>query len=1140
MTKEIKPLPREFSGDGVSLIGQESSELSLLGRYQRVLLFGGGIVLSIVIVFATSLVLYGTVKDYIDQRRAVFATHKSLVQLEIESRQTVLRRVVNNAESLWSGDPKPTASLLKAFETANGRVTVQASPRFRPMLAMGQVSPQQSATPLAKYLGLVEQQANTAIASTHSHTRPGTGYAYSADDRFIVIVPAPVGGEDAVFKSTGTHDVTDLIHRLSFDIGDLSDAATAARWGESGHIVFQPEAVDPLTSESVFRMVQPAFENNKPFMIFVMDFPVSVLMARFEQAPIDTTIMLVDPTGRVLLSKDRTRASIDGDALMRDSLTSKSWQRGFTKLDDSYRDGVFSISDRVSDTDWVLVYSYSWRTIVIALRSDILRYIATTLLMLGTLWVLLVLFNRKVFMPVYARSHRVFESENLNRAIMMTSPFGVCLVSLVSEEVLLQNTMMERYSATAGVAEPPLHRQMLVLYREQASGATTLDDCEMALDIADDGRLDLLVNAVKTKYLGAEALLCSFSDITARKDTERKREEARVAADEANRAKSAFLAAMSHEIRTPLNAIMGNLELLAHSPLNFIQKGRLETIRTSSDALLATIGDILDFSKIEAGEMSLEQIEFDVIDVAERALMIFAPIARTKGVSLYGVFNIASAQSMRGDPVRLGQIVHNLLSNAIKFTLAGKVMLRLSLEPVPDGGATLIITVEDTGIGISSEQLHTLFQAFSQADTSINRRFGGSGLGLALSRRLATALGGEISVVSEEGSGSRFTVRLPLGAGLIAAQEPTVFAGEPVIFLSSVDEWREFAVPHLEAWGLRVHTCWHPAMIDEDRLSTAHALIICGERDKWHPSEENHLIEEAACVIDCHSDGPARPVQTGRLTSVSCHSLRGLEVALLQTLRDEVLATAASPQPTVRMTEDGGARLIAPNQLCVLVAEDNPVNQQLFTEQFEILGCKSLVVGSGKEALDALTEGHWDILLTDLNMPGMSGYELASAVHERWPSLPIMAVTAYATVEQHARCETAGMDRVLLKPLSLGGLYDALAAVADTARATLTRPANERLSVLGGKPIPTHLRVIFAESCVASLKAIHVAEKSGDVETAIAELHSLCGALGAFGRTSLARECREIESQVKIDGFMGLSGRFAQFEAALRTLIEVG
>ncbi|MCI0152149.1 response regulator [Paraburkholderia sediminicola] len=1138
MTQKRVSLTQIHSGAGVSVIGQERSELSLLGRYQRVLLFGGGIALSIVIVFATSLMLYGTVKDYITERRSVFMTHKSLVQLEIDSKQTELRRVVVNAELLWSGRPAPTGSLLKAFETSNGRVIVQANQKFRPILAMGQISAQQSGPSLADYLGLVEAQAYTAIAGSHTRARPTTGYAYSPDYRFIAIVPAPGGGADAVFKSTGAHDVVGLIHRLAFDIGDLSDVAAVARWEASRHIVFQPAAVDPLTGESVFKMVEPGFDDNKPFMIFVVDFPVSILMARFEQAPVDSTIMLVDRAGKVLLSKDRTGASIDGDALMRESLASKSWQRGFARLDDSYRDGVFSISDHVSDTDWVLVYSYSWRTIAIALWRDIFRYLSTTLLMLGTLWILLVLFNRKVFIPVYARSRRVFESENLNRAIMMTSPFGMSLVSLASEDVLLQNAMMEHYATMACAAAPPLHHQMLALYQQHAHGAMTLDDCEMAFEVEGGRRVDLLVNAVKAQYHGLDALLCCFSDITARKDIERKREEARVAADEASRAKSAFLATMSHEIRTPLNAILGNLELLALSPLNVVQKDRLETIRTSSDGLLATIGDILDFSKIEAGEMSFEQIEFDVIDVAERALIIFAPVARAKGVELYGVFDMASAQRMRGDPIRLGQVVHNLLSNAVKFTEAGKVTLRLSMELLPDGAETAIIAVEDTGIGISPEQLQALFKAFSQADTSINRRFGGSGLGLALSRRLTTAMGGTISVASEPGAGSRFTVRLPLGAGYIAKHEPTAFAGEPVIFLSSADEWCEFAVPHLEAWGLHVHACRHPAMIGEDKLCAARALIICGEHDTWRPSEENHLVEDAASVVDCHRDGPARPVRTGRITSVSCYSIKGLEMALRQILRGEAPAIVARPQPTARADDADGARLIALNQLRVLVAEDNVVNQQLFTEQLAVLGCKSLVVGCGKDALDALTEGQWDVLLTDLNMPEMSGYELAHAVHERWPLLPIMAVTAYATVEEHTRCETVGMHRVLIKPLSLGELYDALTIVADTVRASLTSPLDGHLSVLGGKPIPEHLRGTFTESCMASLAAIHSARENGDVAIILAELHSLRGALGVFGQTSLARWCAEIESQVRIDGLRALTDQFVRLDASVRTLIE--
>lgn len=1118
------------------MTGQESVELSLLGRYQRVLLFGGGVALSIVIVFATALALYGTVRDYIELRRSVFMTHKSLVQLEIDSKEAEVRRGVINAELLWSSPRAPSASLLAEFETSNGQVVIQANRNLSPILAIGRISTQQPASQFAEYLGLVEQQAYRASAIYQVGKRSVSGYVYTPDRRFLAFMPAPKGGFGALLESTGTHDVGSLIDHLSFDVGNLSEIQS----GSPRHVFWQAPLVDPLTGEKAFQIAEVGFDDGKPFLILVDDFPVSILEARFDQAPGDATIMLVSRSGRVLLARDRTRARIDGDALMRESLASNSWRRGFTQLDDSYHDGVFTVSDRVSDTDWVLVYSYSWRTIAIALQAELLRYLGATLLMLGTLWTLLLLFNLKVFKPIYDRSRRVFESENLNRAIITTSPFGVSLTSVASGTVLFQNEVAERFAASASKATPPLHRQILDLYRQHALETTILKDCEVECEREDDGYCDLLVNATVAKYRGVEALLCCFLDITARKDIERKREEAKIAADQANRAKSAFLAVMSHEIRTPLNAILGNLELLANSPLNTAQKDRLTTIRASSDGLLATISDVLDFSKIEAGEMSLERIEFDLIDVAEHALMIFAPVARKKGVELFGVIDASSEQKMHGDPVRLGQIVHNLLSNAIKFTLVGKVTFRLSIEAIAHDDAVLVLTVEDTGIGMSPEQQSTIFQAFSQADTSINRRFGGSGLGLALSHTLVEAMGGQIAVASELQVGTRFTVQLPLGTERFAVLDRTVFADESVIFLSSADEWSQFAVPHLEAWGLDVQVCDHPAMITEANLSVARALIIFGNHNSWHPSEENRLVENVACVVDCHAEGPPRPVRTGRIVSVSCYSLKGLEAALRQALGGELPAMGKLPQFVAPMTAADSAPSGMGRRLRVLVAEDNAVNQQLFKEQLTMLGCDSRVAGGGKDALDALAEGGgWDVLLTDLNMPGMNGYELAGAVRARWPSLPIMAVTAHATTEELARCEAAGMRRVLTKPLSLEELHDVLAVMANAVDASVTEPQGNRLSVLGEKPIPTHLQDIFTESFTASLAVLQVARVNCDTGGVLAELHSMSGALGGFGQKSLAQQCRALELLVKIDGLDGLDESFVRFELAMRTLIEI-
>ncbi|MFC5610327.1 ATP-binding protein [Variovorax soli] len=494
-------------------------------------------------------------------------------------------------------------------------------------------------------------------------------------------------------------------------------------------------------------------------------------------------------------------------------------------------------------------------------------------------------------------------------------------------------------------------------------------------------------------------------------------------------AMSRFLAGMSHEIRTPLNAILGNLELFALSPLNAAQKDRLRTVRKASDGLLTIVNDILDVSKIEAGQMSLEQIDFDVVEVAERSLMIFAPVARAKNLRLYGVFDTASSQWMRGDPARLAQVINNLLSNAMKFTLNGKVTLRLGIERTAPRDTFIVLSIEDSGIGMTSEQLCKLFCAFTQADPSISRRFGGSGLGLFLAQQLVGKMRGRITASSTPNVGSVFTVRLPLAGGHGAQQSRRAFSGESVVVLSPAAEWNDFAVPHLRAWGLDVQTCSSPAQLAEEQLKRARVVILFAEQANWSHSDLGRLIGDAANVIDCSSHGPVRPEPIEHVISVSCYSLKGLKKALHLALSD-----GAGGAKTVTRQEASDRAPMVSHPLRVLVVEDNLVNQQLFVEQLETLGCIAKVVGCGQEGLDALAAGEWDLLLTDLCMPGMDGYELAAVAHKRWPQLPIMAVTAHATMEERIRCEAAGMQRVLTKPLSLRALHEVLTSVSRSAQ----------------------------------------------------------------------------------------------------------
>ena len=505
------------------------------------------------------------------------------------------------------------------------------------------------------------------------------------------------------------------------------------------------------------------------------------------------------------------------------------------------------------------------------------------------------------------------------------------------------------------------------------------------------------------------------------------------------------------------------------------------------------------------------------------------PAARAKGLRLSGEFGVSTTQPMRGDPTRLGQVLNNLLSNAIKFTQQGEVTLRLSVQLSMQTGANahdrvLVIEVQDSGIGMTPAQQAMLFQAFSQADATINRRFGGTGLGLALCARLIDAMGGTIAVRSRSGEGSLFTVRVPLGdRDDVAVGQPEMprFAAERVLLVAQADTWHAYAVAALEAWGLQVHAVRHPAQLDVATLEEADTLILCGERGTWHADDERDLLEESSWVIDCSAEGPAYPVAVGRVVRVSCYGLKGLAAALRYTLQGEPLK------------EHSEMQRVLSRRLKVLVAEDNEVNRQLFAEQLKLLGCDAQVVEDGRHALACLSRERFDVLVTDLAMPGLDGYALAREARTRWPGMPIVAATASATLEERQRCEAAGIARVVTKPLQLDELSATLSEVSGVARVAVAVAVSAAAAahdathdgVLGGRDMPETLRPTFLKSRDASLAAIRAASDAGDPAQVLAELHSLRGTFGVFGYAALADQCAELEARIRQHGLTAIGER---------------
>jgi PAS domain S-box-containing protein len=771
-----------------------------------------------------------------------------------------------------------------------------------------------------------------------------------------------------------------------------------------------------------------------------------------------------------------------------------------------------------------------------------------------------------------------------------------------------QDVISKRLDETGWFSySPEVQAQIREDVKRALAGEIVRHDVEVR--IADGGlmTIDFMLVPVRNAKGQIIKLIPSGVNISERMRILKELQQARLDAEQANQAKSIFLAAMSHEIRTPMNGVIGMADVLQQTSLNGYQMEMVDLIRESAFALLEIIDDILDFSKIEAGRLEIERQPLSVVSVVEKACAMLESLAARKGVELTLFLDPAIPEEVLGDALRLRQVLVNLANNAIKFSSGlqepGRVSVRALLIGRSADQATVEFQIIDNGIGMNEETQARLFTSFTQGDASTTRRFGGTGLGLAISHHLIQLMGGEITVKSAPGKGSTFTVRLTFetvpatpagskvvdltGVSCLVLGDEKGLGDDLAVYLrysgAVVERVTDFASAHQRVetlppglWLLIIDAGHEAPPLEELRAAfhsrpdlDPHFVVL--EHGHHQPDIEPHFV-----VIrrGRRRHERSETVDTITLDGDFMHRDAFLRAVAIAAGRLHEEAEAEQPQKVATVVPPSREKALEEGRL-ILVAEDNEINQKVIRQQLALLGYAADIARDGREALKRWESGNYALLLTDLHMPEMDGYQLTAAIRlaeQGKVRAPIVAITANALKGEAEHCRAVGMDDYLSKPVQLTHLNAILqkwlpAATPDTqppptapslpvisppaAPAPAAATPGPAMHPQGEKPVEVKIlkelvgddpEVIseflrdFRASSGRIATEIRVACQTGQAQAAGAAAHKLKSSARSVGALALGELCAEMERAGKAGDMQALDALLPRFEAELHAV----